>query len=130
MDRISMNRRGMMVMAGMAPLLASVPALAQGTGSAPSQGRAETIRLGGFEVSTLLGGQSMRPNPIETFGIGADPAAFEAVSTANFLPSDRGGSSYTMTLVRTPRPCCCLMPVWLRRTAWPRWRRRDTSRRM
>ena len=44
-------------------------------------GRAQTIGLGAFQVTTLLGGDpGMRPDPIGTFGIGVDKAEFDRVS--------------------------------------------------
>ncbi|WP_238986774.1 MBL fold metallo-hydrolase [Paracoccus sp. MKU1] len=108
------TRRGTMLMGGALPLALVLPAHAQT--AAPAQtapagppgeapvfvGRANTIQLGGFEVTTLLGGASMSDNPIETFGLNADPAEFESLSVENFIPADRSGGSYTMTLVRTP----------------------------
>ncbi|MDO5630678.1 MAG: MBL fold metallo-hydrolase [Paracoccus sp. (in: a-proteobacteria)] len=100
MGKMMLNRRGLIAMAGALPVLAAVPAGAQVDTVAP--GRAYGFRLGAFQVYTLLGGSGMRDNPIATFGLNANPAEFEQISYDNFIPSDRTGSSFTMTLVKTP----------------------------
>lgn len=106
MSDIDITRRTALLLGGL-PVLLSLPAprparaqTAPATAGFP--GRAQTIRLGAFEVTTLLGGESMREDPIATFAIGVDPAEFERVSQTNFIPADRSGSSFTMTLVKTP----------------------------
>lgn len=102
MTDIEITRRTALLLGGL-PVLLSLPASAQTAPGAPAfSGRAQTIRLGAFEVTTLLGGESMREDPIGTFGIGVDPAEFDSVSAENFIPSDRSGSSFTLTLVKTP----------------------------
>ena len=105
MSDIDITRRTALLLGGL-PVLLALPAHAQ-TAPAPAApafaGRAQTIRLGAFQVTTLLGGESMREDPIGTFGIGVDPAEFEKVSQENFIPADRAGSSFTLTLVKTPK---------------------------
>lgn len=104
MSDIDITRRTALLLGGL-PVLLALPAHAQ-TAPAPAApafaGRAQTIRLGAFQVTTLLGGESMREDPIGTFGIGVDPAEFEKVSQENFIPNDRTASSFTLTLVKTP----------------------------
>lgn len=101
MTNFHITRRTALMM-GSLPALLAVPVRAQ-IGDAPAfTGRAQTISLGAFQVTTLLGGESMRENPIETFGIGVEPAEFERISKENFIPADRSGGSFTMTLVKTP----------------------------
>ncbi|RCW83847.1 MBL fold metallo-hydrolase [Paracoccus lutimaris] len=101
MSDIDVTRRTALLLGGL-PVLLALPAHAQTAPAAPAfSGRAQTIRLGAFEVTTLLGGESMREKPIETFGIGADPAEFDRLSAENFIPADRTGSSFTLTLVKT-----------------------------
>lgn len=108
MFRTDMTRRGAMMLGGALPMALVLPAHAQTAPAQPAAeapafpGRAHTIQLGGFEVTTLLGGGGMSDNPIETFGLNAEPAEFESLSAENFIPADRSGGSYTMTLVRTP----------------------------
>ena len=105
MSDIDFTRRAALLLGGL-PVLLSLPVHAQtapATPAAPAfSGRAQTIKLGAFEVTTLLGGVSMRDNPIEAFGVGADPAEFDRLSAENFIPTDRTGSSFTLTLVKTP----------------------------
>ena len=105
MSGFEVSRRGAMLIGGGLPMMLALPAAAQ---TAPAvekpafAGRAHTIRLGGFEVTTLLGGTGMNEDPIATFGLTADPAEFERLSAENFIPADRSGGSYTPTLLRTP----------------------------
>lgn len=103
MIKTDVSRRTAMFMGGALPVLVAMPLAAQ---TAPEtgkpKGRAHTIKLGEFEVTTILGGASSSDDPIATFGVGADPAEFQALAEANFIPSDRTGSSFTPTIVRTP----------------------------
>lgn len=97
------SRRAAMLMGAALPVLTALPLAAQ---TAPQQekpmGRANTIKLGAFEVTTILGGANTSDNPIATFGVDVDPAEFQALAAENFIPSDRTGGSFTPTLVRTP----------------------------
>ncbi|MDS9466789.1 MBL fold metallo-hydrolase [Paracoccus sp. MBLB3053] len=104
MTKTGFSRRDAMLLGGALPALVALPAAAQTAApddGAP-EGKAHTIKLGNLEVSTLLGGTNMRDNPIETFGLNADPSEWELLSSANFLPPERAGNSFTMTLVKTP----------------------------
>ncbi len=105
MTGIEISRRNAMLMAGGLPVLMALPVSAQTavTGQPPAfPGRAHKIKLGQFEVTTLLGGQARRDDPAGTFALGVDPAEFSRVSQDNFLPEDWMGNSFTMTLVKTP----------------------------
>ncbi|MTH78255.1 MBL fold metallo-hydrolase [Paracoccus aestuariivivens] len=104
MTKTGISRRGAMLMGSALPVMIALPAAAQSQTAAKDApaGKANTVKLGGFEVTTLLGGASMREKPIETFGLGVDPAEFAKLSEDNFIPSDRSGQSFTMTLVKTP----------------------------
>ncbi|TWI33354.1 MBL fold metallo-hydrolase [Paracoccus sulfuroxidans] len=107
MQDLDISRRAAMtlgVAACAAPVLAGrVEAQAAEAESPAEPGpRVHRISLGGFEVVTLLGGASMSQNPIETFGLGANPEEFNALSKANFIPADRSGASFALTLVKTP----------------------------
>lgn len=103
MFRTKTSRRAAILMGGAMPVMMALPAFGQ-SASPPGQpqGRAHTIKLGAFEVTTILGGANTSPDPIATFGLGADPAEFQALAAANFIPADRSGGSFTPTLVRTP----------------------------
>ncbi|SIQ13499.1 Glyoxylase, beta-lactamase superfamily II [Paracoccus thiocyanatus] len=107
--RTDITRRDAMMLGGGLLMTLALPGHAQTAPVAPAggvapafPGRAHGIRLGAFEVTTLLGGASMSDDPIATFGLNADPAEFESLSAENFIPADRSGGSYTLTLVRTP----------------------------
>lgn len=106
MDKVKFSRRGALLAGGSLPVLMALPARAQTAPAAEAEkpafaGKVHGIRLGGFELTTVLGGTGSSENPIATFGLNAEPAEFEAVSKANFIPSDRTGGSYTPTLLRT-----------------------------
>tara|TARA_R110002110_G_scaffold214702_23_gene428504 strand:+ start:1846 stop:2772 length:927 start_codon:yes stop_codon:yes gene_type:complete len=59
------------------------------------------FKLGGFEVTTLLAGTRTVAEPDKIFGLNADPAEFEAVSTAAFLPTDKSQFFFTPTVINT-----------------------------
>jgi glyoxylase-like metal-dependent hydrolase (beta-lactamase superfamily II) len=59
------------------------------------------FKLGGFEVTALLAGIRTVEKPTEIFGLGTDPAEFEAVSQAAFLPTDKAQFFFTPTVVNT-----------------------------
>jgi glyoxylase-like metal-dependent hydrolase (beta-lactamase superfamily II) len=104
MDKLRLNRREALLAGGGLPLLLALPAAAQTAPEAVTPafaGMAHGIRLGGFDLTTLLVGAGNSANPIATYGLNADPAQFEAVSRANFVPSDRTGGSFTPTLLRS-----------------------------
>lgn len=103
MIKTHVSRRAVMMMGAALPVLMALPAVAQ---TAPEKdkpmGQAKTIKLGAFEVTTLLGGANMGQDPIATFGLNADPAEFKALAAENFIPDDRSGGSFTPTLIKTP----------------------------
>lgn len=103
MSTNGISRRSAMLIGGALPALIALPVAAQNAAPAPEApaGQAHKIRLGNFEVATLLGGTNMRDKPIETFGLNADPSEWALLSEANFLPPERAGNSFTMTLVKT-----------------------------
>lgn len=106
MSNTGISRRSAILLGGSVPAMMVLPALAQGQAPATEQeapmAQTHTVQLGGFQITTMLGGAAMREKPIETFGVGADAAEFEKLSEANFIPSDRSGQSFTLTLVKTP----------------------------
>lgn len=59
------------------------------------------IRLGSFEVTTLLAGTRGLDSPQGTFGMNVSPDEFAAVSAAHFLPADRSQNFFTPTVVNT-----------------------------
>lgn len=78
------------------PAQAQVPAMA-GPGYAPYH----RVKLGGFEVTTLLAGSRAGDKPQETFGLNASAEEFAALSAANFIPADRSFNVFTPVLVNT-----------------------------
>ncbi|OYU17421.1 MAG: MBL fold metallo-hydrolase [Rhodobacteraceae bacterium PARR1] len=78
------------------PALAQAPAMA-GPGFAPYH----RIKLGGFEVTTLLAGSRAGDKPQETFGLNATPEDFAALSAANFIPADKSFNFFTPVVVNT-----------------------------
>lgn len=59
------------------------------------------VRLGQFEVTTLLAGSRLNDTPREIFGLNVDDATFKAASDAAFIPHDRAVQVFTPTLVNT-----------------------------
>ena len=78
------------------PALAEAPAMA-GPGFAPYH----RMKLGGFEVTTLLAGSRAGDKPQETFGLNATPEDFAALSAANFIPADKSFNFFTPVVVNT-----------------------------
>ena len=83
-------------------LLAGVNVLADEHGSkAQPNAIKNTFSLGDFEVSTLLAGTRTVDGPQNIFGMNVSAEEFEAVSDANFLPTDQAQFFFTPTVVRT-----------------------------
>jgi glyoxylase-like metal-dependent hydrolase (beta-lactamase superfamily II) len=59
------------------------------------------FKLGGFEVTALLGGSRTVPEPNTIFGLNATPEEFAAASAANFIPADKAQFFFTPTIVNT-----------------------------
>ncbi|MBD1203981.1 MAG: MBL fold metallo-hydrolase [Rhodobacteraceae bacterium] len=82
-------------------LLTARPALA----AAPQQGAMHApfhrVKLGGFEVTTVLAGTRAGDKPQETFGMNVTPEEFAAASAANFIPADRTFNFFTPVVANT-----------------------------
>lgn len=61
------------------------------------------VRLGGFEITTVLDGVSRRDGPHPAFGADQPAAAVARLAAANRLPPTRFEHGYTATLVNTGR---------------------------
>ncbi|NUB46698.1 MBL fold metallo-hydrolase [Fertoebacter nigrum] len=59
------------------------------------------FKLGGFEVTALLGGTRTVPDPNTIFGLNATPEEFAAAADANFIPADKAQFFFTPTIVNT-----------------------------
>jgi glyoxylase-like metal-dependent hydrolase (beta-lactamase superfamily II) len=57
--------------------------------------------LGGFEVTTLLGGTATRGEPQSIFGMNVSAEEFADVSHSNFIPTDAAQFFFTPTVVNT-----------------------------
>lgn len=63
--------------------------------------RFNRIKIGGFDVTTLLGGTRTVPDPQTIFGMNASEEDFAAASEANMIPTDKAQFFFTPTLVNT-----------------------------
>lgn len=61
----------------------------------------QRLRIGGFDVTTLLAGTTPRPDPHSIFGLNVDKATFDAASAAANLPTDQAQFFFTPTIVNT-----------------------------
>jgi len=79
------------------------PALA----AAPQKGIAtpeiNRVKLGQFEITSILDGSVVAQGPHPTFGENVDAAEVAALLEKNFLPSDRMRNSFTPVVVNTGR---------------------------
>jgi len=64
-------------------------------------GRVNRLKLGDFEITTLLAATRTVPDPHSIFGLNVDDATFAAVSAEHFLPADRARFFFTPVLVNT-----------------------------
>ena len=88
---------------------AALPLAAAGSGiaraAAPMMGSGMSpfnrLKLGSFEVTTLLAGTATRPEPQTIFGLNVDADTFNAVSAEARLPIDAAQFFFTPTLVNT-----------------------------
>ncbi|QIE40582.1 MBL fold metallo-hydrolase [Meridianimarinicoccus aquatilis] len=66
-----------------------------------SSARFNRFKLGGFEVTALLGGTATRDEPQGIFGMNVSSEDFAEVSAENFIPTDKTQFFFTPTLVNT-----------------------------
>lgn len=59
------------------------------------------VKLGNFELTTLLAGTAVRDEIQTIFGMNVPPEEFAAVSAENFIPADRAQFFFTPTVVNT-----------------------------
>lgn len=102
MTSTTLTRRNLLA-AGTALPLAALPAPLRA--AAPMLGatmpRHRRVRLGGFEVTTLLADSFPRPDPHSIFGLNVSAEKFAAVSAAANLPTDQAVFFFTPTVVNT-----------------------------
>ncbi len=80
-----------------APGMALAEAPMLGAASSPFR----RVKLGDFEVTTLLAGTATRPDPQSIFGMNVSAEDFAAVSQAARLPTDQVQITFTPTVVNT-----------------------------
>jgi glyoxylase-like metal-dependent hydrolase (beta-lactamase superfamily II) len=61
----------------------------------------QRVKLGGFDVTTLLAGTAARPDPQTIFGLNVDKETFDEVSAAANIPTDAAQFFFTPTIVNT-----------------------------
>lgn len=61
----------------------------------------QRVKLGAFEVTTLLAGAAVRPDPQTIFGLNASKEDFDALSEQANIPNDQAQFFFTPTVVNT-----------------------------
>lgn len=97
------SRRAALAGAAALPLAAS---LASGVrAGAPIAGMSiapyQRVKLGAFDVTTILAGTATRPDPQSIFGMNVDAKTFNDVSAAAHLPADAVQFFFTPTVINT-----------------------------
>lgn len=87
-------------LAGVGAALAA-PAFADAPLLGPLRPVANRVRLGGFEVTTILDGAVTLDGPYPIFGGNASEAEVQALAAANALPTSKLEISFTPTIVNT-----------------------------
>ncbi|MDX1821253.1 MAG: MBL fold metallo-hydrolase [Paracoccaceae bacterium] len=103
MTPIKMSRRSVMTSAAALPLagMAATPASAAAPLTGPARAPYNRIKLGGYDVTSLLAGTRTVPDPNTIFGLNATPEEFAAASEAAMIPTDRSQFFFTPTVVNT-----------------------------
>jgi glyoxylase-like metal-dependent hydrolase (beta-lactamase superfamily II) len=98
-----LTRRTLLASGAALPLAATLPRTA--AADVPMMGasfaRHRRFMIGGFEVTTILGGTAPREEPQGIFGMNVSPEEFAAVSEANFLSTSVAQFYFTPTVVNT-----------------------------
>ncbi|MCT4554102.1 MAG: MBL fold metallo-hydrolase [Pelagimonas sp.] len=102
-SQLKLTRRQALIAASSVPLGAALagPALAKAEMMGASSIAHSRVKLGAFEVTTLLAGSRAVGEVQGIFGRNVDAAEFNAVSEANFIPSDQAQFYFTPTVVNT-----------------------------
>ncbi|SFL43654.1 MBL fold metallo-hydrolase [Shimia aestuarii] len=99
----ALSRRHVLLGAAALPLAAAAtrPALAGAEMMGIGATRFNRMKLGNFEVTTLLAGTRTVESPQAIFGMNATPAEFAAASNAANIPTDAAQFFFTPTVVNT-----------------------------
>ncbi len=98
---MTITRRRILTTAAAAAVLPLSPALASAPLLGQFQATHRRIRLGAFEVTTLLAATKNIPGPHDIFGLNVDAETFNAAAAASNLPTDVAKFFFTPTLVNT-----------------------------
>lgn len=93
------SRRTALMGAAALPLVAGTAARAAAPMQGVSQHNFKRVKVGAFEVTTLLAGTRSVPDPHSIFGLNVDADEFASVSGAAGLPTDAAQFFFTPTLV-------------------------------
>lgn len=96
-----MTRRAALLGAAALPMAAASPAFAAAEMMGVATTRFKRVKLGNFEVTTLLAGTRTVPDPQTIFGMNASEEDFAAASQAANIPVDRAQFFFTPTVVNT-----------------------------
>jgi len=94
-----LTRRTLLTAAVALPLAHAAGAAAPMLGASGALHR--RVKLGAFEVTTLLAASAARPDPHSIFGLNVDDTAFRTVAEAALLPVDMAQFFFTPTIVNT-----------------------------
>ncbi len=101
-DRITVSRRAALAGAAALPLAAaSGVARAAAPITGPSMSPFHRVKVGGFDVTTLLAGSRAVEGPHNIFGLNVDADTFASVSAEANLPTDAAQFFFTPTVVNT-----------------------------
>ncbi|NNE54280.1 MAG: MBL fold metallo-hydrolase [Sulfitobacter sp.] len=96
------SRRAALAGAAALPLAVGATSLrAAAPVSGTSIAHYQRVKLGGFDVTTILAGTATRPDPQTIFGMNVDAETFKEVSAAAHLPTDAAQFFFTPTVVNT-----------------------------
>ncbi len=97
------SRRHALIGAAAIPLAAATANTARAAAPLMDAGTApfQRVKLGGFDVTTLLAGTRSVPDPQKIFGMNVDKETFDDVSAAAHLPIDAAQFFFTPTVVNT-----------------------------
>ena len=103
LTKIQMSRRSAMVGAAALPLVGATGGIARAGADmmGPSSANYARVKLGGFEVTTLLAGSRAVEEPQGIFGMNVSAEEFAEVSANNFLPTNAAQFYFTPTVVNT-----------------------------
>lgn len=101
-DRITVSRRAALAGAAALPFAAaSGMARAAAPITGPSMSPFHRVKVGGFDVTTLLAGSRAVEGPHNIFGLNVDADTFASVSAEANLPTDAAQFFFTPTVVNT-----------------------------